>query len=90
MFRECSVSAGTPTEIKHIKGCQGPTPRDKSRSSEEENESSVETSVFVPAHPAGDKAWNDKQKIGLDHNVNLQQIYLKYMFYLQRDAPLNQ
>lgn len=60
------------TETKHIKGCQGPTPKDQLRSSEEENVNSVETSVFIPANPAADKAWDDHQQTGLDHNVKLQ------------------
>lgn len=87
MFRECSDPTGTPPEIKHIKGCQGPTPRDQSRSTEEENVNSVGTSVLVPAHPAADKAWNDKQQMGLDHKVNWQQIHLNYMVYILRVLP---
>lgn len=60
------------TETKHIKDCQGPTPKDQLRSTEEENVNSVETSVFIPAHSDADKAWADQQQTGLDHNVKLQ------------------
>lgn len=46
--------------------------------------------MFIPTYTAKDKAWNDKQQIWSDLNVNLQQLSDKYMFYIQRNAPVNQ